>query len=133
MTEQPDSTERVRPALSRMPDDAEYWVELAARVENRAAPVITAYANRGRGGFGWIGDRSPALAASALVAAALAWLLLPPPEPATSATALDAAAGPPSTVARALLPTDPLIAGIMTDPVPPTIASLLGPLGEVRR
>ena len=120
MIDKAEDPERGRAELSRMPHDEAYWDGLVARVKNRSAPMLADYANRGSGWLGWMGDRSPALAAGALVAAALAWLLLPPAVPTT-----DMAASQPSAVVAALVPSDPVVARIMTDPVPPPIGDLL--------
>ncbi len=122
-----------RPA-SRLPADPAYWDGLAARVSDRAAPLVARYGAAGvaggAGGSGWLGwleGRASRLAAAALAAAVLAWLFLPPPAPPASSAPQSEIA-----LARALEPSDPLIAGIMADAGPPVLARLIVPTEDPR-
>jgi hypothetical protein len=82
--------------LSRLPESADYWRGLEARVRAATRPALARRLRRDR----WL---SAALATAVTAAAAVVALLLARPEGAAQPTSLQAALAPTDVVARELL------------------------------
>lgn len=103
---------------SRLPEETDYWDELAGRITADADPFLReSYAHRG---VWWssLARGCPALAATALIAAIVVALTLGGgAEPATAATT--------SPVMQAIEPDDALARRFLAERVPPPVEILL--------
>ena len=98
--------------LSKLPADPDYWVELEARVQERAVGAVGAV---GPGWWAPLASRALGLGGLA-IAAGIAALLLVPPRTRVSAA-------PQSGLLR--LPDDPAMIAFLSAPAPPPLASFI--------